>query len=68
MNNSENSAQEARGHRREGATAVYIWLALALLEALAMLADLIGGQDPYRHQALGMLALILCYVCDMEER
>lgn len=47
--------------------AVYIWLALALLEALAMLADLIGGQDPYRHQVLGMLAIILCHVCDMEE-
>lgn len=30
--------------------AKYIWIALAVLEALAMLADLIGGQDPYRHQ------------------
>lgn len=48
--------------------AVYIWLVLALLEALAILADLIGGQDPYRHQVLGMLALILCHVCDMGER
>ena len=47
---------------------VYIWLALALLEALAMLADLIGGQDPYRHQVMMMLALILCNTCDMEER
>lgn len=48
--------------------AVYIWLALASFEALAMLADFIGGQDPYRHQVLMMLALILCNTCDMEER
>lgn len=47
---------------------VCIWLALALLEAIAMLADLIGGQDPYRHQVLLMLALVLCNTCDMEER
>lgn len=47
---------------------VYIWLALASLEALAVLAGLIGGQDPYRHQVLLMLALILCNTCDMGER
>lgn len=45
----------------------YIWLAMAVLEALAMLVDLIGGQDPYRHQVLMMLALILCDTCDMKE-
>lgn len=47
--------------------AVWVWFALAALEALMMLADLIGGQDPYRHQVLMMLALILCNTCDMEE-
>lgn len=47
--------------------ALYIWYALAALETLAILADLIGGQDPYRHQVLMMLALILCNTCDMEE-
>lgn len=48
--------------------AVYIWYALAALETLAILADLIGGQDPYRHQVLTMLAILLCYACDIEER
>lgn len=48
--------------------AVYIWLALASLEALAMLVNFVGGQDPYMNQVLLMLALILCNTCDMEER
>ena len=48
--------------------AVYVWYALAALETLAMLADLVGGHDTYRHQVLAMLALILCYACDVEER
>ena len=47
--------------------AVCIWFALMVLEVLAMLADLIAGQDPYRHQVLMMLALILCYACDTKE-
>ena len=46
---------------------VYVWFALAALEALMTLADLIGGQDPYRHQVLMMLALILCNTCDTKE-
>lgn len=48
--------------------AEYIWYALAALETLAILADLIGGQDPYRHQVLMMLAILLCYACDIKER
>lgn len=48
--------------------AVYIWLALMVLEALAMLAALIAGQDPYRHQVLAMLALLFAYVNVIEER
>lgn len=47
--------------------AKYIWIALAVLEALAMLADLIGGQDPYRHQVLMMLALLLAFASDFKE-
>ena len=47
--------------------AVYIWLALMVLEVLAMLAALIAGQDQYRHQVLAMLALILCDTCDTKE-
>lgn len=47
--------------------AEYIWIALAVLEALAMLADLIGGQDPYRHQVLAMLALLLALAIDLKE-
>lgn len=47
--------------------AKYIWLALAVLEALTMLADLIGGQDPYRHQVLMMLALLLAFASDFKE-
>ena len=47
--------------------AVYIWLALSVLEALAMLADLIGGQDPYRHQVMMMLALLFASVNDLKE-
>lgn len=47
--------------------AEYIWIALAVLEALAMLADLIGGQDLYRHQVMMMLALLLDSVNDLKE-
>ena len=47
--------------------AKYIWIALAVLEALAMLADLIGGQDPYRHQVMMMLALLLAFASDFKE-
>lgn len=47
--------------------AKYIWIALAVLEALAMLADLIGGQDPYRHQVMMMLALLFDSVNDLKE-
>lgn len=46
---------------------VCVWFALAALEMLMGLADLIGGQDPYRHQVLMMLALILCNTCDTKE-
>lgn len=48
--------------------AKYIWLALTALEALAILADLVGGQDAYRHQVLAMLALLLVFACEIEER
>lgn len=48
--------------------AVYIWLALMVLEALAMLGALIGGQDPFRHQVLAMLALLLAWVNVIGER
>lgn len=48
--------------------AVYIWLALMVLEALAMLAALIAGQDPYRHEVLAMLALLLVFENEIEER
>lgn len=34
---------------------VCVWYALVALEALMILADLIGGQDPYRNQVLAML-------------
>lgn len=47
--------------------AKYILIALAVLEALAMPADLIGGQDPYRHQVLAMLALLLAFASDFKE-
>lgn len=47
--------------------AVYIWLALSVLEALMMLADLIGGQDPYRNQVLAMLAMLLAFAGDFKE-
>lgn len=47
--------------------AKYIWIALAVLEALAMLADLIGGQDPYRHQVMMMLALLFAFASDFKE-
>ena len=33
-----------------------------------MIAALVDGQDPYRHQALTMLAVFLCYACDIKER
>lgn len=46
---------------------VCVLFALAALEALMMLADLIGGQDPYRHQALMMLALLLAFASDFKE-
>lgn len=46
---------------------VYIWLALSVLEALMMLADLIGGQDPYRNQVLAMLAMLLALASDFKE-
>lgn len=45
----------------------FIWLALATIEVLAMFADLIGGQDPYRHGVMMMLALLLADVNDMKE-
>lgn len=48
--------------------AAYIWLALMVLEALAMLAALIAGQDPYRHEVLAMLALLLVFANEIEER
>lgn len=44
-----------------------VWFALAALEALMMLADLIGGQDPYRHKVLMMLALLLAFASDFKE-
>lgn len=44
-----------------------IWFALATIEALAMLSDLIGSQDPYRHEVMMMLALLLADVSDMKE-
>lgn len=47
--------------------AVYIWLALSVLEALMMLADLIGGQDPYRNQVLAMLAMLLALASDLKK-
>lgn len=47
--------------------AVYIWYALTALETLAILADLIGGQDPYRHQVLMMLAMLLAFASDFKE-
>lgn len=47
--------------------AVYIWLALSVLEALMMLADLIGGQDTYRNQVLAMLAMLLAFASDSKE-
>lgn len=48
--------------------AKYIWGVLTVLWTLETLADMIGGQDPYRHQVLTMLALILCCACDTKER
>lgn len=45
-----------------------IWFALATIEELAILADLIGGQDPYRHEVMMMLASILVYANDIEGR
>lgn len=53
---------------RQRSWSLYVWYALAALEALMMLADLIGGQYPYRHQVLMMLAVLLCYACDIKER
>lgn len=48
--------------------AKYAWWALAALEALMMFAVLADGQDPYKHQVLMMLAVLLCYACDIKER
>lgn len=45
-----------------------IWLVLATISALAMLADIIGGQDPYRNEAMMMLALLLAFASDIEGR
>ena len=53
---------------RQRSWAVYVWYALAALETLMMLAALVDGQDTYRHQALTMLAVLLCYACDIKER
>ena len=47
--------------------AVYIWLALSVLGTLAMLADIIDGQDPYRNQVLAMLAMLLALATDFKE-
>ena len=53
---------------RQRSWARYAWWALEALEALMMIAALVDGQDPYRHQALTMLAVFLCYACDIKER
>ena len=53
---------------RQRSWAAYVWIALTVLEALAMLADLIAGQDPYRHQVIAMLALLLVLANLIEER
>lgn len=53
---------------RQRSWSLYVWYALAALEALMMLAALIDGQDTYRHQVLMMLAVLLCYACDIKER
>lgn len=45
-----------------------IWLVLATISALAMLADLIGGQAPYKHEVMMMLALLLAFASDIEGR
>lgn len=47
--------------------ALYAWYALVALEALMILADLIGDQDPYKHQVLMMLALLLAFASDFKE-
>lgn len=47
--------------------AVYILLALSVIESLMMLADLIVGQDPYRNQVLAMLAMLLALAIDFKE-
>lgn len=44
-----------------------IWLAFAVIAGIAMLADIIGGQDPYRNEVLMMLALLLADVNDEKE-
>lgn len=53
---------------RQRSWAIYTWYALAALEALMMIAALVDGQDAYRHQVLMMLAVLLCYACDIKER
>ena len=40
---------------------------IAIIVFAPLLAALIAGQDPYRHQVLAMLALILCDTCDTKE-
>lgn len=47
--------------------ALYALYALVALEAMMILADLIGGQDPYRHQVMMMLALLLAFASDFKE-
>ena len=53
---------------RQRSWAVYVWYALATLEALMMIAALVDGQDPYRHQVLMLLALLFAYVNVIEKR
>lgn len=52
---------------RQRSWSLYVWYALVALEALMILADLIGGQDPYRNQVLAMLAMLLAFASDFKE-
>lgn len=45
-----------------------LWLALVAIGVIAILFDIVGGQDPYRHETMTMLALILAYANDDEWR
>lgn len=38
-----------------------------VIQAACNLADLIGGQDPYRNQVLAMLAMLLAFAVDFKE-